>query len=92
MGPRIVKSIQTQEFPKVVDFPTGNSADIDWYVRMPTDPPPVDPWDETLPVLCEEEGAIVEPTFPMIDSQIPYWCVCCNKRNMLVGQIQNVAG
>ena len=46
-------------------------ADIDWYVRMPTDSPPADPKAERLPQLCEEEDATLEPTFHVIDSHLP---------------------
>ena len=35
-------------------------------MNLPTDPPPVDPKVEILPQLCEEEGATLEPTFPVI--------------------------
>ena len=52
---------------------------------MPTDPPPVDPRVETLPDLCEEEGATPEPTFPRIDSfhiEMSRY-VCWNKSNTM---------
>ena len=29
--------------PEVMGFPRFNNADIDWYMRMPTDPLPFDP-------------------------------------------------
>ena len=35
--------------------PECNNANIDWYMRKPTDPPPVDPQAEKLLWLCEEE-------------------------------------
>ena len=52
----------------VVDFPRCSIPDTDWYLRMPTDPPPLDPKVEMLPELCEEEYATQEFTFPIIDS------------------------
>ena len=42
---------------------------------MATDTPLIDLIVETLSDLCEEEGANLEPTFHMIDSQFPYWDV-----------------
>ena len=41
----------TPRFPDVMDFPRCNNADNDWYMRMPTDPPPVDPKVYMLPEL-----------------------------------------
>ena len=32
----------TSRLPEVMDVPRCNNADIDWYMRMPTDPPPID--------------------------------------------------
>ena len=40
--PRMVKSIQLW-LPDVPDFSKCNNADIDRYVSMPTDSPPVNP-------------------------------------------------
>ena len=51
-----------------MDIQKHNNADIDWYVRMPTDPPLVDTKVETLTRLCQEEGATLEPTFPVVVS------------------------
>ena len=48
--------------PSGRDFPSGNSTDTDWYLRMPMDPPLVDPKDEMQPELCEEASATQEPT------------------------------
>ena len=48
------------------------SADIDCYVRMPTDPPPVDPKDEIQLELYEEAVATWEPIFPKKDSWLPH--------------------
>ena len=45
---------------EVEDFPRCNSTAIDWYIRTPTDPSPVDPKDEVQPELCEEAGATLE--------------------------------
>ena len=36
--PRVTESIQPR-IPDVVDFSRCNNADINWYIRMPTDPP-----------------------------------------------------
>ena len=50
-----------------------NKADIDWYVRKPTDPSPVDP-EACKPLgLCGEEDATLVPTFPMKYSQVPLY-------------------
>ena len=38
---------------------------------MPTTPLPVDPKDEMLSELSKEEGATLEPVYPMTDSQLP---------------------
>ena len=56
----------------MVDFPKCNNAYIDWYVRMQTDLPLVDLKVEMLPELCKEEGATLEPIFPMIVSHLLY--------------------
>ena len=56
----------------MVDFPRFNNADIDWYVRMPTYAPPVDPNIETQSELSEEEGATQEPTLPIINSWLSH--------------------
>ena len=58
----------TPRFPEVVYFPKCNNADIDWYVRMPTDPSLVGPKIETMTAVYEEEGGTLDPAFPMIDS------------------------
>ena len=57
--------------PVVVDFPSYNNAVIDWYIRMPTDAPLVEPNTETPLGLCKEEDAILKPTFPMVDNWFP---------------------
>ena len=57
---------------EVVDFPRCHNADIDWYMRMPMDPPLVCLNIEVLPELCKGEGVILEPTFTMIHSQVPH--------------------
>ena len=44
----------------------------DCYVWMPRDPPPVHIKVEMLLELHEEEAATLEPTFPIIDSQLPH--------------------
>ena len=63
---------QSQSYQSV-KIPRCSNADVDWYVRMPTDPPLFDPKVEMLPELFEREGATLEPTFPMIDSQLVHW-------------------
>ena len=62
---------------------------------MPKDPPKDDPKVEILAELYEEQGATLEPAFPMTGSL----CidmgrfVCWNKRiTMHVGHVQNVIG
>ena len=79
-----------------MDFPSFINANINWYVKMPGDLPPVDPRDEMLPQLCEEEGATLEPTswWEIVDFIIEMGMyVCWNKSNtMFISQIQNLAG
>ena len=53
-------------------FMMYNNANIDWYVRMPTDPLPVDLKIEVLSEQYKEEGATLELTFPMIDNWLPH--------------------
>ena len=55
-------------FPEVIDLSWCNNADIDWYVRMPTIPTPVNPNVKTPLELCETEDATLEPTFLVIDN------------------------
>ena len=50
----------TRKLPGVMNVPRCNIADIHWYVRMPTDPPPVDPKVEMLSEVCEEEGVTLD--------------------------------
>ena len=61
---------------------------------MTTNPPLVDPKIEAPHELCEEEDAILEPTFPMIIGfhiEMGRY-VCWNKRNtMLISHIQYAA-
>ena len=40
--------------PEVVDFLRCNTADIDWYMRMPIYPPMLDPKAEMQSELCEK--------------------------------------
>ena len=44
-----------------MDSPKHTNADIDWYMRMPTNLPQIDSTVEMLLKLCEEEDAIQEP-------------------------------
>ena len=53
---------------EVVDFLRYNNADIDWYMKMPTNAPPVDPKVEIPLEICEEECVILEQIFPTIDN------------------------
>ena len=57
----------------VVDFPRCDNADTYYYVRMPKDPPPVDSKVGMQSKLCEEEGATLEPIFPIIGSHLSLW-------------------
>ena len=52
---------------KVADFPWCDNADIDWCVRIPIDP--VHPNVEIPLELCEDEDAILWPTFLTTDNQ-----------------------
>ena len=45
----------TPGLPEVADFPRCNNAEIEWYGRMPTDPPLVNPKVEMLLQQCERE-------------------------------------
>ena len=64
------ESIQPQAFklhyPEVLDFSRCNNSDIDWYMMMQTDLPPVGPKVEMLLELWKEEDAFLEQTFPAI--------------------------
>ena len=53
-----------------MDCPRCKNANIDWCVRAPTDPSPYNPKVEMLSQLCKEEGATLEPTFPVKDSHL----------------------
>ena len=55
-----------------MDFPRHNNADIDWYMRMPTDPSQIDLKVEMLPDICKEEDVTLELTFLLIDHQCPH--------------------
>ena len=61
---------------------------------MPADPPWIDPKAEMLPQLCKEEGANLEPTFPVMNSSHIEMgrYVCWYIKTINVGQIQNIAG
>ena len=58
--------------PKAMDFPRCNIADIDCYIKMSTDPPPVDPKVEMLSELCQEEDATLKPTLLTVGNWIPH--------------------
>ena len=57
---------------KVMDSPKCSNVDIDWYVRMITNPPPVNTLVETALKLCEEEDAFLEAISPAIDHQFQH--------------------
>ena len=72
-----------------MDFSRCNIADIVWYMRIPTDPPPVDSKVKIQPTLCKAVGATWNQPSPQQSasalSRGKY--VCWNKRKtMLVGQ------
>ena len=50
--------------PEVVEFPRCNNAGIEWYGRIPTDPPMVDPKGEKLLGQCEEEDSTQKQPIP----------------------------
>ena len=52
----MVESIQPKDPLVGADFPTCKNADIEWYVRTPTNPPPVDPNAEMLLQLYNNEN------------------------------------
>ena len=86
----------TPRFPEVVDFPRCNSADIDRYMRMPTDTPLVSPQNEMQPEICVEAGTTLVPAFPRRDisfhiemGRYVWWN---NSNTTLVSQIQNAPG
>ena len=62
----------TKSLLEVRVFPLGNKFDIDWYMRMPTDPYLDHPKAGLLLEQCDEGYAILESTFPMTDSQLPH--------------------
>ena len=69
----MVKFIQPQGPPEVVEFPKYYNADIEWCGRMPTDPPLVDPRVEMLLGQCEDEYATPEETNHVTDNWLPHW-------------------
>ena len=58
--------------PEVVYCPRYYAAGTAWYVVIKTDPPLVDPKVEMQLVQNEGEGAILEATIPVTDSQLAY--------------------
>ena len=62
--------------PVVVDFPWYNSARIEWYGRLPTDPPLVDPKGEKPLGLCEREDATLDAADHMTNNQLQHWDGC----------------
>ena len=51
-----------------MDFPECNKGDINWFVRMPTDPPLVDPKAGKLPGQCKKGDATLGLAFFKIES------------------------
>ena len=62
----------TPRLLEVMDFLECNIGDIDWNVRMPNDPPVVDPKARKLPEQCKEGDATLILTFPMTGDQHPH--------------------
>ena len=58
--------------PEIVAFPRCNNVGIEWYGRMPADPPLVNPKDEKLLGPSEQEGATPEATDPKTDNWPPH--------------------
>ena len=46
-----------QRLPEEADFPWCSSSNLGWYMRLPADPPQVDPKVKMPLELCEEEYA-----------------------------------
>ena len=67
--PKMNESIQSQD-SQIVDSPRCNNIDLNCYVWLPTDPPLLDPKVEKVCELCQEEDAILEATFSLIDNQL----------------------
>ena len=55
-----------------MDSPKCSNIDIDLYVRMPANPPIVNPRVETSLKLCEEEYANLEPVSSVIHNWHPH--------------------
>ena len=70
--PRMVEGIQPPRLPKVVKFPRCNNAVIEWYGRMPADPPSVDTKGEKLLQPSEGEDATPEANDLITDNQPPH--------------------
>ena len=58
-----------------MDCSEYSNADINWYVRMPTNPPTVNQKVETPLGLFQEEDANPEQICPVMDNQLSYWDV-----------------
>ena len=94
-NPRNGLNHSTQRSPVEEDFPNSNSADIDWYVRMPIDPPVVDLKDDIQHELCGgsrlplRNQPILREEIAIFHTEMGRY-VCWKVSNtMLVGKIQN---
>ena len=72
ISPLIGRKHAIPRVPQVVNVPRFNNADIDWYVRIPTDSPPTDPKVKMLPELCQEYGATLKLTLPVTVSTLKW--------------------
>ena len=65
----------TPRLLEVTDSSKCNTTDIDWYMRMPKNPPPVDPKVEMplwLHEQCEDKDATLKEIFSAKDNQFPH--------------------
>ena len=62
------RGINASRLLEGMDFPECNKGNIDWYVRMPTDPPLVVPKARKLPGQCDDGYVNLGLAFPMIES------------------------
>ena len=78
----------------VVHFPWCNTADTTWYMRLPTDPPLVEPKVEMQLGQCEEEDATLPNLWQIICFHIEAGRNVYQKKSntVLVGQTQYLAG
>ena len=80
---------------EVVNFPQCNRLDIHWYVRMPTDAPQLtQSWNAAQALWGRRCHSWTNLSWEIVSFHIEIGrCVCWNNsNNILVSQIQNVAG